>query len=378
MIVLGKDERLRRRYPGKLKSYGKGMMYLTSKRICFEHEKHGLCLDLKFTHLCSWSYKNRSLTIRWSELVEQTRDNTCPIPEFNCEIELDKKRSDGRSIDVVEAYYAIFYAYCNFWKYGPKSIGWRVDENGQVWNHLQANQKEPFKGTEADQWSEYMWGIIQNQMLYNIHAGHPLLTVSKDGKEEDFLNTYPYPGGDTLLEQEINAMLDRRILAGWDRKFSKLYGFSEKAEVEDFDPVSEIKKYLVNAENGLVNIKNEIQQYEKENNTKELERVRPASPPHYGPSYFSGGTVYDFLESQKDCMTVIRRAAEIICNSNRQFRNYQDYLNYRILLTGDLLEKHRQGIDIFNYNPTVETYPDPRPTKLKQLEQYSQRLVEVV
>ena len=111
MIVLRKGEILKRRYIAKIKEMkiGKGTLYFTDRRICFESNKHGMCLDIDFEDLYNWGRDEKNLYVRWWEI---NKDGTSPFPDGRgtAKIELISKINGDKlySIDVTMSLYCAF------------------------------------------------------------------------------------------------------------------------------------------------------------------------------------------------------------------------------------------------------------------------------
>ena len=111
MIVLRKGEILKRRYIAKIKEMkiGKGTLYFTNRRICFESNKHGMCLDIDFEDLYNWGRDEKNLYVRWWEI---NKDGTSPFPDGRGTVKIELiSKINGDKIYSIEVTLSLYYAY---------------------------------------------------------------------------------------------------------------------------------------------------------------------------------------------------------------------------------------------------------------------------
>ena len=128
-------ERIRRRYPASLKKMGKGTLYITSRRVVFESNTHGVCLDLHFKWLFEWfPIARRKCRLSWFEPDPDTKDMRLTDKTFDCDIVLER-RMDKWKPDPIEFHYSLCFAYTEWVDNKKMQSGWYIGADGKVRNH---------------------------------------------------------------------------------------------------------------------------------------------------------------------------------------------------------------------------------------------------
>ena len=122
MIILREGEELRRRYPAKIQEMGKGTLYFTNRRVCFESDKHGYCFGVKLENIYNWGRDKHHLYITWYE--PQTAGNwTLSDHRYEVKIEMGRKKFNGDPLKTFDVGASLYYAHKNFFKYGFAGAG---------------------------------------------------------------------------------------------------------------------------------------------------------------------------------------------------------------------------------------------------------------
>ena len=382
MIRIRKDEYIRRRYDAKIKGYGDGVLFLTSKRLCFESSKHGVCFNLELAHIWDWLAKKKKIRIRWQELYPGQSQIPFDSEIFSVDIELIKK--NNYRADPKEVHFALFYAYTDEMKYGYAGLGWHVNEEREL-HHRYDLTPHKYKTSgmqevmEVQQWHV---DILEEQELLKA-AG-----IENEKQEDELLGDFvPYRDewveffkkntGKTPLEQDIFIRVISRKAWEKDGIFDKVYGLKTKEQIEKgLKGIASEKGTVVMKKNAIEHLKQDIAKYEKENNTEKLTEVFPPShakpgeqPVNYmnvfgakvsqeyswkntGSLPSKGGTRHDMLKNWTRGLPVWKRLEEIL--NPMRFDFYHQYKQVRFAVGVKLLEKLEKGEDISNYVPKVE------------------------
>ena len=394
MIVLQNQEKLRRRLPGKLKKFGKGTFYITNQRICFEHEKHGLCFDLGLNHLCYWRIKGkRTIQFKWQEHTPHQVEgfNRLPTnaePEFDCEIEFDRKNFAGIEIQAKHVAMALYLASVNYWPNGMRTMGYWTDSQGRIWNLFDADGKaKPIINNEPKSYED-------KEMIINCRLDQELhdLGCTRKGCQSDCPELTPEDrgmippegtAGSTLLEQEIYEFLQRnryesrneiRSPNGRDKPES-LYGIQDRLET---------MKTVADGYNGRVVVREKnIKKYEAEGNIEELQKVIPAGNVTTSISWpCPEGTIREKLTHQKKLAKIFTRAEivmrELLKNNPDVFGTPGAFKIHKTRVLRALSDHLKAGNDIEHYTPEIKTEKRVFENYLTNIVEYRKRLTEEV
>lgn len=184
-------EYIRRRYPAKLKTIGNGTLYITTKRVAFEHPSDGLCLDLHFKWLYEWwPTGKRTVALTWFEPdPEQKGMVSLRDQQFRCDLTLER-RKDQYKPDSVEFHYALCFAYTENCENVRMQGGWYVGADGKGRNHF--DLRGPAQDTIQD-WSEK----VKNSGLPGFDADMKLGRA-----ERDIEKYFEGATGERLIDQE--------------------------------------------------------------------------------------------------------------------------------------------------------------------------------
>ncbi len=234
MLILQGGETVRRRYPAKIRKMGKGIFYVTSRRLCFESERHGLSFDLGYGMVYRWGRDKNGVHVEWHEYpegFERTYEGDGLFEFFDhpahaVKVELARKKLDGGPAYPFEAAAAIYYAYMGFHRDGcngyPKWGGWTFwgkyfDRNGNKKDHFQDAWRIPWKYVREDKgrdaqgfpkdWREVKRRVFEEAYLEMCaDPGKPLgEIVNKRGKpdpsypDRSYYNETSYPDGTHYL-----------------------------------------------------------------------------------------------------------------------------------------------------------------------------------
>ena len=371
MIILRKKEKLRRRYPATLKKYGKGYFSITDERICFETDKHGCVLEMEMDRLYNWTKKKKSIIIRWMESKQPKQKDTykifAPVGRIgSCEIEKFGKWN-GSKVDMQEVHLALFYAFCDYFTYGTKGIGFYGTVEGKGYNHFFNDRKQ----MELDQWSEKhnMRGMIKQV-------------------NEEIAKYLKKATGETLLDQEAMKYLKLREAWKYDERIHRtskvLSSAMERSENEEFKGCGPSKigindniTYGGGLPHTIEQWEADIRKWEAEGNTDKLEEYRePSNVVKKGWNRkFKGGTVYDIVKGLKEDIVLKTRLNEILLEqtftTTRQHEQYADEVDK--ILT----EKYERGEDISNYTPQVELAEDKTASAIQFLREYKKKIKQI-
>lgn len=128
MITLRENERLERRYIAKIKqeNVGKGVLYYTNQRVCFESDKHGLVLELELGDLYNWGRDKKHLYIQyWKNEYEKDTIKIEIIEKFH-----------GGIVSTFEVALSLYYRYVFFKKWGPKAEGFYLNNKQEPLTHF--------------------------------------------------------------------------------------------------------------------------------------------------------------------------------------------------------------------------------------------------
>ena len=196
MIILQKGETLRRKYFADLKKYGKGIFYITDKRLFFDSDKHrGCVMNMPLDNLYNWSVKKDKIILRWhdGDFDRATVTKRWNNPHFywDCDVRTGHMFSAelkfGKKDDTEEVHLALFFAITEFFRYSMKGLGFYADVNSNMYNHFHNNEKnqKPIRRILEDEWC-VMFNIhhlIANKMAKEI--GHPWYSKHGDPASED-------------------------------------------------------------------------------------------------------------------------------------------------------------------------------------------------
>ena len=394
MIVLQNGEKLRRRLPGKLKKFGKGTFYITNQRICFEHEKHGLCFDLGLNHLCHWRIRGkRTIQFKWQEHTPHQVEafDKWPVnfePEFDCEIEFDRKNFAGIEIKAEHVAMALYLAYINYWPYGMRTMGYWADTQGRLWNLFFADGKEePITGGDDSMRFEAKDLEIRGGQIQMLHD----LGCSKNGckdcimlyqSKEELIPDEGNPG-ETLLEQELYENL--MTIAYEERNM--LRDRTGRPDPEHSYGIDMMREDMRNMAAGYdvsqKRFEDEIKKYESEGNTTELQKVTPASKASLKISWpFPEGTIYDTAKHNKKLGKIFQRAAivmdEIMENDPDAFETPGGFDGHHSKVLRAISNHLKAGNDISNYTPEPKIEKRVYEHYLTDIPEYRKRLTETV
>lgn len=189
-------ERIRRRYPATLKTMGRGTLYITTRRVVFESDSHGVCLELHFKHLFEWyPIARRKCRLSWHEPDPKTKDVRLTDKPFECEITLER-RSDKWKPDPIEFHYALCFAYTEWVDHKDMQEGWYWGADDKIRNHWRV------AGPKQKTVDEYPGDV-------NLAFNWPRIHHAADTRKE--MNKY-FRGasGERIVDQEYKWR-------GWDR-----------------------------------------------------------------------------------------------------------------------------------------------------------------
>ena len=367
MIVLEKHERLRRRYPAELKKYGKGIFYITSKRLVFEADKHGAVFVLKFDRLYNWSKAKKSITIRWyaqeqNHIREVDRVNTFrPVgPIDSAEFKFDKK--DGKKIDLEEVHYALFYALTDFYTYGTRGLGYYFDHQGNMYNHFfnhNKNNKKINRTNSGITATEIAINVIEESMMEKMH-GEALLTHEVN---KHFLLREAWKYDDRLMD---NGALSHH-------KYSKGETGNEEYRgcgPESVNLVESLRNCIQATLDCIKRTEDEIKELEAAGNTGKLEEyIEPNTKPQKFFSFmFKGGNKYDWLQHCKNSLAIEKRILELV--PKQEFKSNRQCDQYWIDLDRMITERFESGQDISDYAPEIKMLEVWTPKVVKHLKEF--------
>ena len=397
MIRIRKDEYIRRRYDAKIKGYGDGTLFLTSKRLCFESSKHGVCFNLELAHIWDWLAKKKKIRIRWQELYPGQSQIPFDSEIFSVDIELIKK--NGYRADPKEVHFALFYAYTDEVKYGYDGLGWYVNEKRELHHRYDLTpQKYKTSGMrEVMEVKQWQVDILEEQEL--------LKAAGIDEKQryellgdfvaygDEWVEFFKKNTGKTQLEQDIFIRVVNRKAWQKDGIFDKVYGLKTKEQIEK--RLKNRSESTSHDENTIKHLKQDIAKYEKENNTEKLTEVFPpshAKPGEQPVRYMNvfgaddcqvhssnprqhipnlGGTRHDMVKNLTRRLPVWKRLEEIL--TPMRFEFHSQYEEVRFAVTMKLLEKIEKGEDISNYVPKVELPESKTIWAEKHITEYIQK-----
>lgn len=193
-----RGERIRRRYPASIKKFGKGTLYITTRRVVFESKDYGVCLDLHFKWLYEWfPIARRKCRLSWFEPDPDTKDVRLTDKTFDCEVVLER-RADKWKPDPIEFHYSLCFAYTEWVDNEQMQSGWYFGADDKIRNHYR------LAGSKQKTVDEYPGGNAKEeplkwQMVY--HAGETREEIHKYFKNAT---------GERLVDQELKWR-------GWDR-----------------------------------------------------------------------------------------------------------------------------------------------------------------
>lgn len=193
-----RGERIRRRYPASIKKFGKGTLYITTRRVVFESKDYGVCLDLHFKWLYEWfPIARRKCRLSWFEPDPDTKDVRLTDKTFDCEVVLER-RTDKWKPDPIEFHYSLCFAYTEWVDNEQMQSGWYFGADDKIRNHYR------LAGSKQKTVDEYPGGNAKEeplkwQMVY--HAGETREEIHKYFKNAT---------GERLVDQELKWR-------GWDR-----------------------------------------------------------------------------------------------------------------------------------------------------------------
>ena len=381
MIRIRKDEYIRRRYDAKIKGYGDGTLFLTSKRLCFESSKHGVCFNLELAHIWDWLAKKKKIRIRWQELYPGQSQIPFDSEIFSVDIELIKK--NGYRADPEEVHFALFYAFTDEMKYGYDGLGWHVNEEREL-HHRYDLTPHKYKTSnmqevmEAQQWRV---DILEEQELEKA-AG---IENEKQRDEllanlvtwgDEYVEFFKKNTGKTPLERDIFIRVISRIAWGKDGIYDKVYGLRTKEQIEKRLKNRSEKGMIVMTKNAIEHLRQDIAKYEKENNTEKLTEVFPpryAKPGEEPVKYMNvfgatesqshareniegllgkAETRYGILKKMTCELPIYERLEEILTPMRFEFHSQYEEVRFAVMFK--LLKKLEKGEDISNYVPKVE------------------------
>ena len=333
MIVLRRGERLRRRYPARMKKDGDGTLYITSRRMCFETDRKGLCFDLDYDYVSNWSCDDRSLTVGWQDEHRNTHDLVTHEPDSHSRVRFRGRKADGSRLTMLEVHYSLFYAYTDHWRHGMRGLGYYADQAGRLWNHwdaCHAEQKPVTPTPDGLMIKKLAMEAQARQILADglggtvIDASGPMAGMSLEEQDAymeehmpDGFDPLRVSGGRLLLEQDIVDRLVTFEAYGRDVSHDLDNGLPEKKYMAQDHATYCIKSshdgIIVTGTNLVEEFKARIKKMEEENSTGELTKIHPAGK-EVGSAHrpIGSGTIYDGLKYEKQRLAMELRARDIV------------------------------------------------------------------
>lgn len=134
LIVLGDGEELRRRYPAKMKNVGKGTLYLTSSRVCFENSKDEFCFGVSYENVFNWGRDKKNLYLTWYE-PQPGRGWKYSDRRRETSFEIGRKKFNGSELTTFEAAMSLYYSFAAHFRYGYKGVGIYAEQNEKIYCH---------------------------------------------------------------------------------------------------------------------------------------------------------------------------------------------------------------------------------------------------
>ena len=356
MIVLRKGEELKRRYPGSIRDLGigRGTLYFTDRRVCFESDKKGMCLQVYYDKLYNWTRKKRSIVLRWRE-PKPGEEIRVGDPKFDVEVELDASKFNGDPLTVWEVSKSLYYQVVKYHRIGWEGAGMYLDDYSNIYHwwwdreHEQVNPVVPVKkGTKMGQPKDlydkkdlfaYKDGklIGSKPVIFNdVMQGEQWTKLSYCWKKYvGFENTYvdeyidnlignrtekrtfeeyekeadgPIPVHGSLLEQDMVENVKVWKFLSDQLKIDTVTGqIKEESGGTKERAVEFNNKHKKTEKNAVENWTRNLKELEQANNTKELKKIYPANA--YG---WNGGTIYDMVEYVKKVQPALVRMRDIL------------------------------------------------------------------
>ena len=344
MIRFPDGEELLRETRGKTKKYGSGTLYITSKRVCFDSDRDGLCLDLGYGTLFDWDIIKKGVLIKWQELPEGRTQLTTEDPIHKVEIELESVKVEKKKLSTPQiVHYTLFYAYTNFYNCeGRRGYGWHMNEKGEI-VHRFGEVRTPYTTQKRVVLLDPARDSIEKQLVMDgtgdakldqmIFENNEMWTAwkknSRYGHEDGFISDITNEKNVTVrlmeqLEQAVSSV--RENIVKTEERITALKEAGDTDELEKVIPTN---------------------WEEKENY---LGRIRPKT------TYTPTGTIYTQLEHQKKTLKAELRIKEIL--SGIKFDYGLQWLAYDNELKDILMEKLYAGEGISTCSPQIEKWPD--------------------
>ncbi len=401
MIVLRKGEELRRRYPGRIKDLGigKGALYFTDRRVCFESDKKGMCLQVYYDKLYNWTKKKRSIVLRWRE-PQPGQEIRVGDHKFDVEVEPDGSKFNGDRLTTWEVSKSLYYQVVKYHRIGYGGAGLYFDDYSNVyhwWYDTEDEQKNPVVSVKPGTKLGQLKDIYDDKDLYIYSDGKPFrnrLVAANDimqgvqwtmlsycwKKYVGFENEYVDKGVDRLIGNRTEEMTHEEYekktgdpipvhgsLLEQDMienvKMWKM--FSESGILDKFKGIIKEESFITKEDAIRYNNKNQenskrmdktwielLHEYEKTNNIKELEKIYPAN------DFCKGGTIYDMVEFAKKAKPAFIRTAEIMKNLIEkgafELKSLHDYLRIEGEIGKILIPLALDGKDVSKADPDVK------------------------
>ena len=176
MIILRRNEKIKRRYPAKTKKdgAGKGTLYFTNTRVVFESDKHGFCFECGYQYLYNWTRKKKSIVLRWHEPMRKGEEWDWGCPEYSAEFEIADTKFNGGKLLVWEVSKSLFFRMITFHKesYGKVwASGFYSDKDNSLyswWQDTEKEQRKPIFEVAKDNLYEDGKYVIQNSKVLKI------------------------------------------------------------------------------------------------------------------------------------------------------------------------------------------------------------------
>ena len=340
-------EYIRRRYPAKLKTIGNGTLYITTKRVAFEHPSDGLCLDLHFKWLYEWwPTGKRTVALTWFEPdPEQKEMVSLRDQQFRCDITLER-RKDQYKPDSVEFHYALCFAYTENCENARMQGGWYVGADGKGRNHF--DLRGPAQDTIQD-WSEK----VKNSGLSGMDADMKLGRA-----ERDIEKYFEGATGERLIDQEWRWR-------GRDIKSSRVLKRPFRRYEPDYEKIPEwyaeepwtAPKTAEGFEEMIENTKNVggILGTAETMNRRVKRKTREG-----GRAYLESESGKADLRRQKGCNATLAATRRIYAKMvGLPFENRRQAVRMFIKANAELIDADNRGENMENYTPVLPEMEPP-------------------
>lgn len=321
MIILRNGEKLRHTYPGKLKIKGgkNGIMTITTRRICFEDEKHGMSMDLPLKDLYDWDVKRKSIVFHWKE------DGT----KFHGEFEIHKK--DGRNVTAEELHYAVYYAKTDH-------HGWVVWDRPEWMIDLWFCNNKGYRG--KDYWKKI--DKISSDRTKIIKKADGTLYIHEDHMKRHVLE-------DVTHEIDKKSKDWKQAEKMWD-VWKESNGPNKTTLQEKIRGKVEHHRDPKMHRGNVKNWKEQKAKWEMEGNSVELNRIYPSYPVedkghviHLG---FDGGRIDEKIKGIENALKLTEATYGPLVVAAGLIRNYVQLWYYYRIIRWPLIELIQSGADL--------------------------------